>query len=74
MLLATSAETAEAAAERFPGDYRIVSEGADTSLFEPAEKRKTIVLEWRQHERPLVRAVLHALAEGRKERRCKKEE
>jgi predicted metal-dependent phosphoesterase TrpH len=63
VLLATSAETAEAAAERFPGDYRIVSEGADTSLFEPAEKRKTIVLEWRQHERPLVRAVLHALAE-----------
>jgi predicted metal-dependent phosphoesterase TrpH len=63
VLLATSPETAEAATERFPGDYRVVSEGVDTSLFEPAGKRNTIVLEWRQHERPLVRAVLHALSE-----------
>src|SRR5206468_764667 len=31
-LLATSAETAAAAALRFPGAYRVVSEGVDTSL------------------------------------------
>ena len=31
VLLATSEETAEAAAVRFPGDYRVISEGVDTS-------------------------------------------
>jgi predicted metal-dependent phosphoesterase TrpH len=62
-LLATSREAAEAAATRFPGDYRIVSEGVDVSLFEPAEKSRTIVLEWRPNERPLHRAALQALDE-----------
>src|SRR5262249_2290308 len=62
-LLATSAETAAAAALRFPGAYRVVSEGVDTSLFEPADKEKLIVLEWRQTERPLLRAALHTLGE-----------
>jgi predicted metal-dependent phosphoesterase TrpH len=62
-LLAISEETAAAAAVRFPGSYRIVSEGVDTALFEPAEKRNLIVLEWRQTERPLLRAVLHTLGE-----------
>src|SRR5262249_49132810 len=33
VLLATSEETASAAALRFPGDYRIVSEGGDTAPF-----------------------------------------
>jgi predicted metal-dependent phosphoesterase TrpH len=60
-LLATSEETAAAAAERFPGDYRIVSEGVDVSLFEPLPKADRIVLEWRPTERPLARAVLHEL-------------
>jgi hypothetical protein len=60
-LLATSETTAAAAAERFPGDYRIVSEGVDVSLFEPLPKANQIVLEWRQTERPLARAVLHEL-------------
>jgi predicted metal-dependent phosphoesterase TrpH len=60
-LLATSEETAAAAAERFPGDYRIVSEGVDVSLFEPLPKTDRIVLEWRPTERPLARAVLHEL-------------
>jgi glycosyl transferase family 4/PHP domain-containing protein len=60
-LLATSEATAAAAAERFPGDYRIVSEGVDVSLFEPLPKANQIVLEWRQTERPLARAVLHEL-------------
>ena len=62
-LLATSAETARAAARRFPGEYRVISEGVDTSLFEPVEKRQLIVLEWRQTERPLLRAALHTLGE-----------
>src|SRR5215211_4869248 len=62
-LIATSEETARVAAERFPGDYRIVSEGVDTSLFEPIAKRRSIVLEWLPTERPLVRAALHALQE-----------
>jgi hypothetical protein len=62
-LLATSEATAAAAAERFPGDYRLVSEGVDTSLFEPLEKARTIVVEWRPTERPLARASLHALQE-----------
>ncbi len=62
-LLATSAETAAVAALRFPGEYRVISEGVDTSLFEPAEKQQLIVLEWRQTERPLLRAALHTLGE-----------
>ena len=32
-LLATSEETAEAAAERFPGDYTVISPGVDLALF-----------------------------------------
>jgi hypothetical protein len=63
VLLATSPETASAAFARFPGDYRVVSEGVDTSLFEPLDKSKTIVLEWRPTDRPLARAALHALSE-----------
>ncbi|MHB8643562.1 MAG: glycosyltransferase [Gaiellaceae bacterium] len=62
-LLATSAETAAAAALRFPGDYRVVSEGVDTSLFEPAaRKERRIVVELSATDRPLLRAVLHELA------------
>jgi predicted metal-dependent phosphoesterase TrpH len=60
-LLATSEATAEAAAERFPGDYRLISEGVDVSLFEPLPKSDRIVVEWRPTERPLARAVLHEL-------------
>jgi predicted metal-dependent phosphoesterase TrpH/glycosyltransferase involved in cell wall biosynthesis len=62
-LLATSPEVAEAAAVRLPGDYRIVSVGVDPELFEPARKRKLIVLEWRPAERPLTRSVMRALRE-----------
>ena len=63
VLLATSDETAAAAALRFPGEYRLVSEGVDTALFEPADKQRLIVLEWRQTERPLLRAALHTFGE-----------
>ena len=60
-LLATSAETAEAARLRFPGRYEVVPLGVDTELFAPAEKKKLIVLEWRQAERPLLRALVREL-------------
>src|ERR1044072_5031408 len=39
-LVATSEATAEAAAERLPGDYRVISPGVDTELFRPGRKRK----------------------------------
>jgi predicted metal-dependent phosphoesterase TrpH/glycosyltransferase involved in cell wall biosynthesis len=62
-LLAASPEVAEAAAERFPGDYRVVSPGVDTKLFRPGRKRRLIVLEWRGLERPLARSVIRMLDE-----------
>ena len=62
-LLATSPEAAAAAAERLPGDYRVVFPGVDAELFHPEEKRKRIVLEWRPAQRPLVRSVLRELRE-----------
>ena len=62
-LVATSEETAEAAAARFPGHYEVVSEGVDVDLFTPARKRELMVVEWRPTERVLVRGVLRELAE-----------
>jgi predicted metal-dependent phosphoesterase TrpH/glycosyltransferase involved in cell wall biosynthesis len=60
-LLATSEHTAEAAAARFPGDYRVVPAGVDTALFRPGPKARTIVVELRQTSRPLVRALMREL-------------
>jgi predicted metal-dependent phosphoesterase TrpH/glycosyltransferase involved in cell wall biosynthesis len=60
-LLATNAETVTAAALRFPGAYRLVPSGVDLDLFAPAAKRNTIVLEWRQTERPLLKALVREL-------------
>jgi histidinol phosphatase-like PHP family hydrolase len=62
-LVAGSEAAAEAADERFPGDYRILSEGVDPALFAPQPKRQTIVAELRSGERPVAKAVLRALAE-----------
>jgi predicted metal-dependent phosphoesterase TrpH len=62
-LIATSPVVAAEAAERFPGDYRIVSPGVDTTLFHPGRKRRRIVLEWTPADRPLARAVLRGLRE-----------
>jgi len=62
-LVAASPEAAHAAAQRFPGEYRIVSEGVDPQLFSPGEKRQLVVLEWRPIERPLSRAVVRAMRE-----------
>src|SRR5216110_2803650 len=41
-LLATSEATAEAAAERLPGDYRVVPVGVDERLFHPGRKRRLV--------------------------------
>jgi predicted metal-dependent phosphoesterase TrpH/glycosyltransferase involved in cell wall biosynthesis len=62
-LLATSEETAEAAAERLPGDYHVVTPGVDLALFHPGRKRRLVVYEWRPAERALGRAVARALRE-----------
>jgi len=60
-LLATSEETAEAAAERLPGDYRVVPVGVDPQLFHAGRKRRLVVYEWRPTERALARSVTRAL-------------
>src|SRR3954447_17435546 len=39
-LIATSEQTAEAAAQRLPGDYRVITAGVDLELFRPGSKRK----------------------------------
>ena len=62
-LLATSDDAAEAAARRFPGEYRVISPGVDTTLFAPVPKRPVIALEADGAGRPLVRAVLRELGE-----------
>jgi predicted metal-dependent phosphoesterase TrpH len=62
-LIATSDESADAAAVRFPGYYEIISEGVDAGLFRPGSKRKMIVVEWRPTERALVRGVLRELTQ-----------
>jgi predicted metal-dependent phosphoesterase TrpH/glycosyltransferase involved in cell wall biosynthesis len=62
-LLATSEETAAAARERLPGEYRVLTPGVDTELFRPGKKRRLVVLEWRPNERALARAVFRALRE-----------
>ena len=56
-LLATSRETADAAAERFEGDYTLVPIGVDTTLFRPQEKRLTIAVELELAGRGVTRAV-----------------
>ena len=61
-LVATSEATAEAAAERLPGDYRVITAGVDLERFKPGRKRRLVVLEWRPGERALTRADVRALA------------
>ncbi|HEU5215402.1 MAG TPA: glycosyltransferase [Gaiellaceae bacterium] len=62
-LLATSEGVAEAAAARFPGRYELVPHGIDPELFMPARKQSLVVVEWRQTERPLLRALVRELAQ-----------
>jgi predicted metal-dependent phosphoesterase TrpH/glycosyltransferase involved in cell wall biosynthesis len=62
-LVATSQETATAAAVRFPGDYRVVSPGVDLELFRPGAKRKLIVVELHPRSLHVARAALRSLRE-----------
>jgi predicted metal-dependent phosphoesterase TrpH len=61
-LTATSRATAEAAASRFPGDYRVLPLGVDLELFAPAAPRRRFVVEWRSEDLPRLRAVFRTLA------------
>lgn len=60
-LLATTLEVTAAAEERFPGRYELVPQGIDPRLFASAAKKKRVVLEWREGERPLLRALVREL-------------
>ena len=62
-LVAASPATAAAAAERFPGDYRLLSPGVDTDLFAPGVKRNLIVIELHSSSLPVARAALRSLRE-----------
>jgi len=62
-LVALSPAARDAAAERFPGDYLVLSPGFDPSLFAETAKAKQIVVELRPNERPLARAVIRSLRE-----------
>ena len=62
-LIAPSEAVRDAAEERFPGDYRIVSPGVDTTLHAPGDKEPTIVVELRPNERIVARSVLQTLRE-----------
>jgi hypothetical protein len=62
-LLATSPATAEAAAERFEGEYALIPLGVDSSLFRPGAKRQTIALELEPGGRSTTRAVARLLRE-----------
>jgi hypothetical protein len=62
-LVATSPLAADAAAARFPGDYRVVPLGVDTDVHRPGRKRKLVVVEFRPGERLLARSVARALRE-----------
>ena len=62
-LVALSEGARDAAAERFPGDYRVLSHGYDPAVHRPGRKRKVIVVELRANERALARSVLRTLRE-----------
>jgi predicted metal-dependent phosphoesterase TrpH len=62
-LVALSEHVRDAAAERFPGDYRVISPGIDTELFEPERKRNLIAVELRPNERAVPRGIVRELRE-----------
>ncbi len=62
-LLATSPETAAAAALRFDGDYKVIPIGIDLDRFRPATKRDLVVVELEPAGRSTTRAVLRLLAD-----------
>jgi predicted metal-dependent phosphoesterase TrpH len=62
-LIALNEAVLQAAEQRFPGDYRLLSPGVDTELFAPRPKRELIVLELRPNERIVARSVMRTLRE-----------
>jgi predicted metal-dependent phosphoesterase TrpH/glycosyltransferase involved in cell wall biosynthesis len=62
-LIALSETARDAAEERFPGDYRVLSPGVDAELFAPGPKQQTIVVELRPNEREIARGILYVLRE-----------
>jgi predicted metal-dependent phosphoesterase TrpH len=64
VLLATSRETADAAADRFEGDYAIVPIGVDLEQFAPASKRTVLAIELEPAGRATTRALLRLLDEA----------
>jgi len=62
-LVALSGNAQRAAAERFPGDYRLLSPGFDPEVHAPGAKRRAIVVELRPNERAVARAVVRVLRE-----------
>ena len=62
-LLATSAETADAATQRFEGEYRLLPLGIDLDEFAPASKRQLIAVELEPGGRARTRAILRRLAD-----------
>jgi len=63
VLVALSGRARAAAAERFPGDYHLLSPGFDPDVVHPGPKQQTIVVELRPNERALARGVVRALRE-----------
>jgi hypothetical protein len=60
-LLGTSDEAIERAAERFPGDYRLVPLGVDVAAFAPADKQRLVVVELAPGQSAVARSVLRLL-------------
>ena len=63
-LLATSEETAEAAADRFEGDYGVIPLGVDLGLFRPAPKRDLVAIELEAAGRSTTRALVRLLEDA----------
>jgi predicted metal-dependent phosphoesterase TrpH/glycosyltransferase involved in cell wall biosynthesis len=62
-LTATSPAAAQAAAEKFPGDYAVLPLGVDLELFAPARQRRRFVVEWRAEDLPRLRAAFRGLTD-----------
>jgi predicted metal-dependent phosphoesterase TrpH len=62
-LVAASEEAASAAAERFPGDYRVLSPGVDAETFHPGEKRRLVAIELHSGSLAVARTAVRALRE-----------
>jgi glycosyl transferase family 4/PHP domain-containing protein len=62
-LLATSTEVADAASERFDGEYRVVPLGIDLGLFAPRAKGSVLATELEVSGRPTTRALLRLLSD-----------